>query len=105
MQTQQIHKPRLLQNQISAAPAQAGAQCKAVLCLSYIFLKIINSYKIKYLIISILMTTTCLTTEAALQAGLLPAQERQIFGFAKVSSRLKPWVYQPSLRCFNMQFA
>ena len=30
------------------------------------------------------MAATCPTTEAALQAGLLPAQERQIFGFAKI---------------------
>ena len=32
----------LLQNQISVAPAQAGAQYKAALCLSHILLKIIN---------------------------------------------------------------
>ena len=35
------------------------------------------------------MATTCLTTEAALQTGLLPAQERREGRFAKVSSRLK----------------
>ena len=32
----------LLQNQISVAPAQAGAQCKAALCLFCAFLKTIN---------------------------------------------------------------
>ena len=37
------HRPRPLQNQISVAPAQAGAQCKAALCLSCTFLKIIHS--------------------------------------------------------------
>ena len=31
-----------LHSTISVAPAQAGAQCKAALCLFYIFLKIIN---------------------------------------------------------------
>ena len=36
------YNPRLLQNQISAAPVQAGAQCKAALCLSRTFPKIIN---------------------------------------------------------------
>jgi len=41
------------------------------------------------LIIFVLMATTCLTTEAALQTGLLPAQERREGRFAKVSSRLK----------------
>ena len=35
------------------------------------------------------MATTCPTTEAALQAGLLPAQERREGHFAKVSGRLK----------------
>ena len=30
------------------------------------------------------MTTTCSTTEAALQAGLLPAQERRKGSFAKI---------------------
>ena len=34
------------------------------------------------------MTTTCPTTEAALQAGLLPAQERREGHFTKVSGRL-----------------
>ena len=34
------------------------------------------------------MTTTCPTTEAALQAGLLPAQERREGRFAKVSACL-----------------
>ena len=43
----------------------------------------------KYLMVSILMATTCPTTEAALQAGLLPAQERRKGRFAKVSGRLK----------------
>ena len=37
------HRPRSLQNQISVAPAQAGAQCKAALCLPHAFLKRINS--------------------------------------------------------------
>ena len=36
------YNPRLLQNQISAAPVQAGAQCKAALCLSRTFPRIIN---------------------------------------------------------------
>ena len=36
------HRLRPLQNQISVAPAQAGAQCKAALCLSHAFLKRIN---------------------------------------------------------------
>ncbi len=35
------------------------------------------------------MATTCPTTEAALQAGLLPAQERRKGHFAKVAGRLK----------------
>ena len=48
-----------------------------------------NKFSIKYLIIPILMATTCPTTEAALQAGLLPAQERREGRFAKVSGRLK----------------
>ena len=44
-----------------------------------------NKFSIKYLIIPILMATTCPTTEAALQAGLLPAQERREGCFTKVS--------------------
>ena len=39
--------------------------------------------------VSILMATTCPTTEAGLQAGLLPAQERRKGCFAKASGRLK----------------
>ncbi len=35
------------------------------------------------------MATICPTTEAALQAGLLPAQERRKGHFAKVAGRLK----------------
>ena len=35
------------------------------------------------------MAAICPTTEAALQAGLLPAQERREGRFAKVSGRLK----------------
>ena len=35
------------------------------------------------------MAAICPTTEAALQAGLLPAQERRKGHFAKVSGRLK----------------
>ena len=46
-----------------------------------------NKFSIKYLIIPILMATTCPTTEAALQAGLLPAQERRKGSFAKI------WAY------------
>jgi large-conductance mechanosensitive channel len=74
-----------LQNQISVAPAQAGAQCKAALCLSHTFLKIINSLS-KDLIVPVLMSATCQTTEAALQAGSLPAQARRKERFEKVSA-------------------
>ena len=35
------------------------------------------------------MATTCPTTEAALQTGLLPTQERRKGCFAKASGRLK----------------
>ena len=45
-----------------------------------------TSCKIKYLISNILMATTWPTTEAAPQAGLLPAQERRKGCFAKASN-------------------
>ena len=44
------------------------------------------------------MATTCPTTEAALQAGLLPAQERWEGCFAKVSGRLKKFQTACNLR-------
>ena len=49
------------------------------------------------------MAPTRSTTEAALQAGLLPAQERREGRFAKVSGRLKPWVYQPKLAAVSLE--
>ncbi|WP_281787807.1 hypothetical protein, partial [Uruburuella suis] len=66
------------------------AQRKAALCLSHTFLKIIKFHKIKYLTYHILMTTTCPTTEAALQAGLLPVQEPRKGRFTKSSDGLIP---------------
>jgi hypothetical protein len=48
------------------------------------------SIKSNYLIVSFLMAATCLTTQAVLQAGLLPAQERRKGSFAKVSPGLHP---------------
>jgi hypothetical protein len=59
---------------------------KQSLCLSHTFLKIINSLS-KDLIVPVLMSATCQTTEAALQAGSpCPAQARRKERFEKVSA-------------------
>ena len=47
------------------------------------------------------MVTTCPTTEAALQAGLLPAQERRKGHFAKVAGRLKKSFRRPACHAYD----
>ena len=45
--------------------------------------------------------TTCPTTEAALQAGLLPAQERRKGRFLKVAGRLKKSFRRPVRHAYD----
>ena len=45
----------------------------------------------------LLFSEKCETSKALLCAGHPPTRERQISGFAKVSCRLKRWVWQPNL--------
>ena len=47
------------------------------------------------------MAATCPTTEAALQAGLLPAQERRKGHFAKVAGRLKKSFRRPTCHAYD----
>ena len=67
------HRPRSLQNALSVAPAQAGARPEAQLQLFEHFGESQHAQ----------------TTEAVLQAGLLPAQERRKGPSAKVSDGLR----------------
>ena len=82
------HRPRSLQNALSVAPAQAGPACLAESQQLQLFEHFGESQHAQ-------------TTEAVLQAGLLPAQERRKGHFAKVAGRLKKSFRRPTCHAYD----
>ena len=74
-------KPDICRTRAGGCPAQSSALLALHISENKKF-----SIKSSYLIVFVLMVTTCPTTEAALQTGLLPTQERRKGRFAKASA-------------------